>query len=305
LKKKDRFIGNRVNPKRIYHDTRWLDEAIERSVDWNFPDQESFEQFLDQKLAEHFNDATPKDIVQRDQAEQIPVSVASLDAKQSKLTVSFGLEKYLPDTGQIVYQEIIPIGTKLPCEKKWMITTVTDQQDSIDQWIYSSKTGSTNLDDAEAVGVIQLSNLEPMAAGSLVFETIFSVDSSGSLYVQTYEQDSQRLFAASFSLSQPHMYDHKVGRWRDREGRFTRAPQETYNQRVDSDFGAEIEKEDELSKKSEWFGKKKWGLEPKLESGINLNTSGALAVLIAAYGLAILGIAGALVYSLIRNSGSQ
>ena len=296
MKKKDRFIGPRVNPARIYHDTQWLDEAIERSLDWNFPDPDIFEQLLDQKLSEHSADRIPKDIGLGNQ-----VPVASLEVNQNKLAVSLGFGTVVNDNP--VFREMIPAGSALPCERKDYITTIVDHQTKASQKIYLSKTDPPDLDGADYLGVIEIVDIEPMKAGEPSFETVFSVDSSGGLYVKTYDHDSQRAYNASFTLSQPHMYDHKVGRWRDREGRFTYAPQEMYNQRADAVFTARVKEEEQAEREQKNRGKNSTdGQQQRGSGGINLSTSGALTVLLVAYGLAIIGVAGALVYALIKQA---
>jgi molecular chaperone DnaK (HSP70) len=252
---------------------------------------------LDQKLSEHSANWTTTDIVQRNQTEE-RVPVASLEVNQNKLAVWLGFKKTL-GSGQHVFGEVIPAGTALPCEAKELLTTVHDQQTAVDQQIYLSNTGSADLGEAEYLGNIEILDIEPMMAGEPTFETVFSVDTGGALYVKTYHQDSQFAYKASFSLSQPYAFDSKVSRWRDKEGRFTRAPEEIKNLSSDREFEKTIE--DDLQqvplKKHDWTPLKETG------SVLNLNTSGALTLLIIIYGVAILGIAGSLVYSLITAGG--
>ena len=88
-----------------------------------------------------------------------------------------------------------------------------------------------------------------------------------------------------------------MGRWRDKEGRFTRPPEGLKNRLSDGEFEAKMEAAEtrQPPRKEEWIPFRETGL------ALNLNTSGALTLLIIIYGLAILGIAGALIYVLIDS----
>ena len=295
--RKERFFGTRVNPNRVYHNTTFLEAALRAAQSKNFPDPGTIANRHDERLQRpQINDVDP--VI--DNSNKIQgVSPLQLEISNNRLAVSLGYERYV-DRGSGLsesteYIEVIPRGTKLPCEGKDIFETSEDNQSIIEQNIFLSNSSSNYLKDADYLGVIQITDIEPAPAGEKRFQTIFSVNEKGLLSIQTNQLGSEVLQSIEFNLSQPYKFDATVGRWRDREGRFTRAPEELKNRLSDGEFEAKMEAVEtrEPPRKEEWMPLRETGL------ALNLNTSGALTLLIIIYGVAILGIAGALVYALI------
>ena len=295
--RKERFFGTRVNPNRVYHNTTFLEAALRAAQSKNFPDPDTIANRHDERLQRpQINDVDP--VI--DNSNKIQgVSPLQLEISNNRLAVSLGYERYV-DRGSGLsesteYIEVIPRGTKLPCEGKDIFETSEDNQSIIEQNIFLSNSSSNYLKDADYLGVIQITDIEPAPAGEKRFQTIFSVNEKGLLSIQTNQLGSEVLQSIEFNLSQPYKFDATVGRWRDREGRFTRAPEELKNRLSDGEFEAKMEAVEtrEPPRKEEWMPLRETGL------ALNLNTSGALTLLIIIYGVAILGIAGALVYALI------
>jgi molecular chaperone DnaK (HSP70) len=297
--RKDRFIGARVNPKRVYHNTTFLDAALKVAQSANFPDPVNVANRHDERLQKpQFNDVDP--IIDNSNKTN-DVSPLQLETANNRLDVSLGYERYVGHGSGLsestVYVEVIARGTKLPCEGTDIFYTSEDNQSTIEQNIFLSDSSSNILKDADYLGVVQITDIEPAPAGEKRFQTIFSVNEKGLLTIQTNQLGSEVLQSVEFNLSQPYKFDATVGRWRDKEGRFTRAPEELKNRLSDGKFEAETESEKSRQhpRKEEWMPLRETGL------ALNLNTSGALTLLIIIYGLAILGIAGALVYALIDS----
>jgi molecular chaperone DnaK (HSP70) len=297
--RKDRFIGARVNPKRVYHNTTFLDAALKVAQSANFPDPVNVANRHDERLQKpQFNDVDP---VIDNSNKTNDVSPLQLETANNRLDVSLGYERYVGHGSGLsestVYVEVIARGTKLPCEGTDIFYTSEDNQSTIEQNIFLSDSSSNILKDADYLGVVQITDIEPAPAGEKRFQTIFSVNEKGLLTIQTNQLGSEVLQSVEFNLSQPYKFDATVGRWRDKEGRFTRAPEELKNRLSDGKFEAETESEKSRQhpRKEEWMPFRETGL------ALNLNTSGALTLLIIIYGLAILGIAGALVYALIDS----
>ena len=295
--RKERFFGTRVNPNRVYHNTTFLEAALRVAQSKNFPDPGTIANRHDERLQRpQINDVDP--VI--DNSNKIQgVSPLQLEISNNRLAVSLGYERYV-DRGSGLsesteYIEVIPRGTKLPCEGKDIFETSEDNQSIIAQNIFLSNSSSNNLKDADYLGVIQIADIEPAPAGEKRFQTIFSVNEKGLLSIQTNQLGSEVLQSIEFNLSQPYKFDATVGRWRDREGRFTRAPEELKNRLSDGEFEAKMEAVEtrDPPRKEDWMPLRETGL------ALNLNTSGALTLLIIIYGVAILGIAGALVYALI------
>ena len=295
--RKERFFGTRVNPNRVYHNTTFLEAALRAAQSKNFPDPGTIANRHDERLQRpQINDVDP--VI--DNSNKIQgVSPLQLEISNNRLAVSLGYERYV-DRGSGLsesteYIEVIPRGTKLPCEGKDIFETSEDNQSIIEQNIFLSNSSSNNLKDADYLGVIQIADIEPAPAGEKRFQTIFSVNEKGLLSIQTNQLGSEVLQSIEFNLSQPYKFDATVGRWRDREGRFTRAPEELKNRLSDGEFEAKMEAVEtrDPPRKEDWMPLRETGL------ALNLNTSGALTLLIIIYGVAILGIAGALVYALI------
>lgn len=295
--RKDRFIGARVNPNRVYHNTTFLDAALKAAQSANFPDPVNVANRHDERLQRpQFNDVDP---VIDNSNKSHHVSPLQLETSNDCLDVSLGYERYgnrgsgLSESPE--YVEVIARGTKLPCEGKNIFHTIEDNQSTIEQNIFLSNSRTNMLNDADYLGVVQITDIEPAPAGEKRFQTIFSVNKNGLLTIQTNQLGSEALQSFEFNLSQPYKFDATVGRWRDKEGRFTRAPEELKNRLSDGRFETEtgMEKSRQHPRKEEWMPLRETGL------ALNLNTSGALTLLIIIYGLAILGIAGALVYALI------
>ena len=297
--RKERFIGARVNPNRVYHNTAFLDAALKVAQSTNFPDPVIVASRHDERLQRpQLNDVDP---VIDSSNKAHGVSPLQLETSNNRLAVSLGYERYV-DRGSGLsesteYVEVISKGTKLPCEGKDVFQTIEDNQSIIEQNIFLSNSSSNVLKDADYLGVVQITDIEPAPAGQQRFQTIFSVNEKGLLTIQTNQLGSEVLQSVEFNLSQPYKFDATVGRWRDKEGRFTRAPEELRNRLSDGKFQAETEMDAsrQLSRKEEWMPLRETGL------ALNLNTSGALTLLIIIYGVAILGIAGALVYALIDS----
>lgn len=297
--RKERFFGTRVNPNRVYHNTTFLEAALRVAQSKNFPDPGTIANRHDERLQRpQINDVDP--VI--DNSNKIQgVSPLQLEISNNRLAVSLGYERYV-DRGSGLsesteYIEVIPRGTKLPCEGKDIFETSEDNQSIIEQNIFLSNSSSNNLKDADYLGVIQIADIEPAPAGEKRFQTIFSVNEKGLLSIQTNQLGSEVLQSIEFNLSQPYKFDATVGRWRDREGRFTRAPEELKNRLSDGEFEAKMEAVEtrDPPRKEDWMPLRETGL------ALNLNTSGALTLLIIIYGVAILGIAGALVYALIET----
>ncbi|MDA0892271.1 MAG: Hsp70 family protein [Proteobacteria bacterium] len=297
--RKERFFGTRVNPNRVYHNTTFLEAALRVAQSKNFPDPGTIANRHDERLQRpQINDVDP--VI--DNSNKIQgVSPLQLEISNNRLAVSLGYERYV-DRGSGLsesteYIEVIPRGTKLPCEGKDIFETSEDNQSIIEQNIFLSYSSSNNLKDADYLGVIQIADIEPAPAGEKRFQTIFSVNEKGLLSIQTNQLGSEVLQSIEFNLSQPYKFDATVGRWRDREGRFTRAPEELKNRLSDGEFEAKMEAVEtrDPPRKEDWMPLRETGL------ALNLNTSGALTLLIIIYGVAILGIAGALVYALIET----
>ena len=295
--RKERFFGTRVNPNRVYHNTTFLEAALRVAQSKNFPDPGTIANRHDERLQRpQINDVDP--VI--DNSNKIQgVSPLQLEISDNRLAVSLGYERYVGRGSGLSesteYIEVIPRGTKLPCEGKDIFETSEDNQSIIEQNIFLSNSSSNYLKDADYLGVIQITDIEPAPAGEKRFQTIFSVNEKGLLSIQTNQLGSEVLQSIEFNLSQPYKFDATVGRWRDREGRFTRAPEELKNRLSDGEFEAKMEAVEtrEPPRKEEWMPLRETGL------ALNLNTSGALTLLIIIYGVAILGIAGALVYALI------
>ncbi|MDC1075912.1 Hsp70 family protein [Litorivicinus sp.] len=295
--RKERFFGTRVNPNRVYHNTTFLDAALRVAQSKNFPDPGTIANRHDERLQRpQINDVDP--VI--DNSNKIQgVSPLQLEISNDRLAVSLGYERYVGRGSGLSesteYIEVIPRGTKLPCEGKDIFETSEDNQSIIEQNVFLSNSSSNNLKDADYLGVIQITDIEPAPAGEKRFQTIFSVNEKGLLSIQTNQLGSEVLQSIEFNLSQPYKFDATVGRWRDREGRFTRAPEELKNRLSDGEFEAKMEAVEtrDPPRKEDWMPLRETGL------ALNLNTSGALTLLIIIYGVAILGIAGALVYSLI------
>ena len=297
--RKDRFTGARVNPKRVYHNTTFLDAALKVAQSANFPDPVNVAIRHDERLRKpQFNDV---DRVIDNSNKTHGVSPLQLETANNRLDVSLGYERYVDHGSGLSesteYVEVIALGTKLPCEGKDIFHTSEDNQSTIEQNIFLSDSSSKNLKDADYLGVVQITEIEPAPAGEKRFQIIFSVNEKGLLTIQTNQIGSEALQSVEFNLSQPYKFDATVGRWRDKEGRFTRPPEELKNRLSDGKFEAETETENNRHhpRKEEWMPLRETGL------ALNLNTSGALTLLIIIYGLAILGIAGALVYALIDS----
>lgn len=295
--RKERFFGARVNPNRVYHNTTFLEAALRVAQSKNFPDPGTIANRHDERLQRpQINDVDP--VI--DNSNKIQgVSPLQLEISNNRLAVSLGYERYV-DRGSGLsesteYIEVIPRGTKLPCEGKDIFETSEDNQSIIEQNIFLSNSSSNNLKDADYLGVIQITDIEPAPAGEKRFQTIFSVNEKGLLTIQTNQLGSKELHSVEFNLSQPYKFDATVGRWRDKEGRFTRPPEEFKNRLSDGEFEAKMEAVEtrQPPRKEDWMPLRETGL------ALNLNTSGALTLLIIIYGVAILGIAGALVYALI------
>jgi len=295
--RKERFFGTRVNPNRVYHNTTFLEAALRVAQSKNFPDPGTIANRHDERLQRpQINDVDP--VI--DNSNKIQgVSPLQLEISNNRLAVSLGYERYVGRGSGLSesteYIEVIPRGTKLPCEGKDIFETSEDNQSIIEQNVFLSNSSSNNLKDADYLGVIQIADIEPAPAGEKRFQTIFSVNEKGLLSIQTNQLGSEVLQSIEFNLSQPYKFDATVGRWRDREGRFTRAPEELKNRLSDGEFEAKMEAVEtrDPPRKEEWMPLRETGL------ALNLNTSGALTLLIIIYGVAILGIAGALVYALI------
>jgi len=295
--RKERFFGTRVNPNRVYHNTTFLDAALRVAQSKNFPDPGTIANRHDERLQRpQIKDVDP--VI--DNSNKIQgVSPLQLEISNNRLAVSLGYERYVGRGSGLSesteYIEVIPRGTKLPCEGKDIFETSEDNQSIIEQNVFLSNSSSNNLKDADYLGVIQIADIEPAPAGEKRFQTIFSVNEKGLLSIQTNQLGSEVLQSIEFNLSQPYKFDATVGRWRDREGRFTRAPEELKNRLSDGEFEAKMEAVEtrDPPRKEEWMPLRETGL------ALNLNTSGALTLLIIIYGVAILGIAGALVYALI------
>jgi len=295
--RKERFFGTRVNPNRVYHNTTFLEAALRVAQSKNFPDPGIIANRHDERLQRpQINDVDP--VI--DNSNKIQgVSPLQLEISNNRLAVSLGYERYVGRGSGLSesteYIEVIPRGTKLPCEGKDIFETSEDNQSIIEQNVFLSNSSSNNLKDADYLGVIQITDIEPAPAGEKRFQTIFSVNEKGLLSIQTNQLGSEVLQSIEFNLSQPYKFDAAVGRWRDREGRFTRAPEELKNRLSDGEFEAKMEAVEtrDPPRKEEWMPLRETGL------ALNLNTSGALTLLIIIYGVAILGIAGALVYALI------
>ena len=295
--RKERFFGTRVNPNRVYHNTTFLEAALRVAQSKNFPDPGIIANRHDERLQRpQINDVDP--VI--DNSNKIQgVSPLQLEISNNRLAVSLGYERYVGRGSGLSesteYIEVIPRGTKLPCEGKDIFETSEDNQSIIEQNVFLSNSSSNNLKDADYLGVIQIADIEPAPAGEKRFQTIFSVNEKGLLSIQTNQLGSEVLQSIEFNLSQPYKFDAAVGRWRDREGRFTRAPEELKNRLSDGEFEAKMEAVEtrDPPRKEEWMPLRETGL------ALNLNTSGALTLLIIIYGVAILGIAGALVYALI------
>ena len=297
--RKERFFGARVNPNRVYHNTTFLDAALKVAQSTNFPDPVIVASRHDERLQRpQIKDVDP---VIDDSNKIQGVSPLQLEISNNRLAVSLGYEQYVGRgsclSESTEYIEVIPRGTKLPCEGKDIFETSEDNQSIIEQNIFLSYSSSNNLKDADYLGVIQIADIEPAPAGEKRFQTIFSVNEKGLLSIQTNQLGSEVLQSIEFNLSQPYKFDATVGRWRDREGRFTRAPEELKNRLSDGEFEAKMEAVEtrDPPRKEEWMPLRETGL------ALNLNTSGALTLLIIIYGVAILGIAGALVYALIET----
>ena len=295
--RKERFFGMRVNPNRVYHNTTFLEAALRVAQSKNFPDPGIIANRHDERLQRpQINDV---DLVIDNSNKIQGVSPLQLEISNNRLAVSLGYERYVGRGSDLSesteYIEVIPRGTKLPCEGKDIFETSEDNQSIIEQNIFLSNSSSNNLKDADYLGVIQIADIEPAPAGEKRFQTIFSVNEKGLLSIQTNQLGSEVLQSIEFNLSQPYKFDATVGRWRDREGRFTRAPEELKNRLSDGEFEAKMEAVEtrDPPRKEEWMPLRETGL------ALNLNTSGALTLLIIIYGVAILGIAGALVYALI------
>ena len=295
--RKERFFGTRVNPNRVYHNTTFLEAALRVAQSKNFPDPGTIANRHDERLQRpQINDVDP---VIDDSNKIQGVSPLQLEISNNRLAVSLGYERYVGRGSGLSesteYIEVIPRGTKLPCEGKDIFETSEDNQSIIEQNVFLSNSSSNNLKDADYLGVIQIADIEPAPAGEKRFQTIFSVNEKGLLSIQTNQLGSEVLQSIEFNLSQPYKFDATVGRWRDREGRFTRAPEELKNRLSDGEFEAKMEAVEtrDPPRKEEWMPLRETGL------ALNLNTSGALTLLIIIYGVAILGIAGALVYALI------
>ena len=295
--RKERFFGTRVNPNRVYHNTTFLEAALRVAQSKNFPDPGIIANRHDERLQRpQINDVDP--VI--DNSNKIQgVSPLQLEISNNRLAVSLGYERYVGRGSGLSesteYIEVIPRGTKLPCEGKDIFETSEDNQSIIEQNVFLSNSSSNNLKDADYLGVIQIADIEPAPAGEKRFQTIFSVNEKGLLSIQTNQLGSEVLHSIEFNLSQPYKFDATVGRWRDREGRFTRPPEELKNRLSDGEFEAKMEAVEtrDPPRKEEWMPLRETGL------ALNLNTSGALTLLIIIYGVAILGIAGALVYALI------
>ena len=295
--RKERFFGTRVNPNRVYHNTTFLEAALRVAQSKNFPDPGTIANRHDERLQRpQIKDVDP--VI--DNSNKIQgVSPLQLEISNNRLAVSLGYERYVGRGSGLSesteYIEVIPRGTKLPCEGKDIFETSEDNQSIIEQNVFLSNSSSNNLKDADYLGVIQIADIEPAPAGEKRFQTIFSVNEKGLLSIQTNQLGSEVLQSIEFNLSQPYKFDAAVGRWRDREGRFTRAPEELKNRLSDGEFEAKMEAVEtrDPPRKEEWMPLRETGL------ALNLNTSGALTLLIIIYGVAILGIAGALVYALI------
>ena len=297
--RKERFFGARVNPNRVYHNTTFLEAALKVAQSKNFPDPGTMANRHDERLQRpQVNDV---DLVIDSSNKIHGVSPHQLETSNNRLAVSLGYDGYVDrGSGQpesTEYIEVIPLDTKLPCEGKDIFVTSEDNQSIIEQNIFLSNSSSNILKDADYLGVVQITDIEPAPAGYQRFQTIFSVNEKGLLTIQTNQLGSEVLQSVEFNLSQPYKFDATVGRWRDKEGRFTRAPEELKNRLSDGKFEAETDGTEirQPPRKQEWMPLRETGL------ALNLNTSGALTLLIVIYGVAILGIAGALVYALIDS----
>ena len=241
--RKERFFGTRVNPNRVYHNTTFLEAALRVAQSKNFPDPGTIANRHDERLQRpQINDVDP--VI--DNSNKIQgVSPLQLEISNNRLAVSLGYERYV-DRGSGLsesteYIEVIPRGTKLPCEGKDIFETSEDNQSIIEQNIFLSNSSSNNLKDADYLGVIQITDIEPAPAGEKRFQTIFSVNEKGLLTIQTNQLGSKELHSVEFNLSQPYKFDATVGRWRDKEGRFTRPPEEFKNRLSDGEFEAKME----------------------------------------------------------------
>lgn len=295
MKRADRFIGDRVNPNRVYHNTDLLDTALVAAQKINFQDIELIGHRHEERLASHHEERAIR--YKPDTDSRTPV--ARLETVDRKLTNSLGQSVVDElNVGQFKYLETIPKGSSIPCEHTSTLVTSVDDQVRLDQSIHVAYGDSPSLDDSDLLGTLIIEGIEPAPAGAKEFETTFSVDSDGYLTVTTVNLDTGQPHEMTFELSEPFEYDPIAKRWRDRQGRFTVSPDVSNNAKQDAVFERD-NKLKELAKRTEspeWM--------PLTSDGFsfNLNTSGALAILIVVYGLILVGIGGALIYMLVKTS---
>ena len=295
MKRPERFIGNRVNPNRVYHNTDLLDAALAAAQKINFKDIELIGHRHEERLASHYEERA----IRYEPDADLRTPVARLETVDRKLSSSLG-QSIVDEVnaGQFKYLEYIPKGSTIPCEYTSTVVTSVDDQEIVSQPIHMAYGDSPSLDDSDLLGTLIIEGIEPAPAGAKEFETTFSVDSDGYLTVTTVNLDTGQPHEMTFELSEPFEYDPIAKRWRDRKGRFTVSPDVLNNSKQDAVF----ERDNKRKELEERTGSPEW--MPLTNDGFsfNLNTSGALAILIVVYGLILVGIGGALIYMLVKTS---
>ena len=113
MKRAERFTGNRVNPKRVYHNTDLLDAALAAAQKINFKDIDVITNRHEERLALHAKERAIRYTADNDSRSP----VARLETTDRKLSNSLG--QSVVDTvnqGQFRYLETIPRGSTIPCE---------------------------------------------------------------------------------------------------------------------------------------------------------------------------------------------
>ena len=297
MRRRERFTEHRVNPNRVYHNTDLLDAALAAAQRINFQDVELIGQRHDERLASHTVDRA---IRYQPEALEACAPIAKLETVDRKLTNSLGQSVVdEANAGQFKYLETIPKGSPIPCEHTTKFVTAEDDQDTLAQPIHMAYGTSLSLDQSDLLGTLVIENIEPAPAGAKEFETTFSVDSNGYLTVTTVNLDTGEPHQMTFELSEPYEYDPVAKRWRDRKGRFTVSPEVLNNSKQDAvfDHDNKVTASENRNKPPEWMPlSKNDGLS------FNLNTSGALTILIIVYGVMLIGIGGALIYMLVKTT---
>jgi hypothetical protein len=295
MRRAEKFSGTRVNPNRVYHNTTFLDAALDAAQKINFRDIDSIESRHQDRLAMRNAERllTPID------EKGAHAAVARLVTEHRRLSNSLGVSAVDEhDANAFTYVEVIPKDAAVPCEYKRIFSTSVDDQSTLHQPIHMARDELAGLEESDLLGTLIIENIEPAPAGTKEFETTFSVNAQGYLTVTTRNLETNRSHEMVFEVSQPYEYDPLVKRWRDRKGQFTVPPD------VLSNVKADVEFEHQETNRGVNQGKNAavaWKPLKQTGSGFNLNTSGALTFLIIIYGVMLVGVGATLIYILIKS----